>query len=205
MTPDDRIAARAAREQFALTARQPEAAIDLAHAALLVAAEEEPRCDVAGSRASLYASGVEARARLSGLAAEERLAALNAYVFAELGFKGNREDYYDVRNSLLHRVLERRAGIPITLSVVYMDIARRAGLEAEGVGLPGHFVVRVRAGESNPRAALVDPFNATLIDEEDCQDRLDTIYGGQVPLAPEHLRPATPREILARLLRNMKA
>ena len=205
MTPSDRIAARAAREQFALTVRQPEAAIDLAHAALLVAAEEEPRCDVAGARSLLYALGVEARERLSGLRPDERLPALNSFLFAELGFAGNRQDYYDVRNSLLHRVLERRTGIPITLSVVYMDIARRAGLHAEGVGLPGHFVVRVRVDAAGARPALVDPFHGTLVDEDDCQNRLDEIYGGQVPLAPEHLRPVTPREILARLLRNLKA
>ncbi|HYO64183.1 MAG TPA: transglutaminase-like domain-containing protein [Pyrinomonadaceae bacterium] len=205
MTPSDLIAARAAREQLALAVRQPEAAIDLAHAALLVAAEEEPRCDVAGYRAQLYALGMEARARLSGREGGERVVALNSYVFAELGFAGNQHDYYDVRNSLLHRVLERRTGLPITLSVVYMDIARRAGLHAEGVGLPGHFVVRVRAAEESARAALVDPFYGTLIDEDDCQQRLDTIYGGQVALTPEHLRASSARAILVRILRNLKA
>lgn len=205
MTPSDRIAARAAREQLALAVRQPEAAIDLAHAALLVAAEDDPRCDVAEWRAELYRMGLVARERLSGRAPDERVPALNAYVFAELGFSGNQRDYYDARNSLLHRVIERRTGLPITLSVVYMDLARRAGLRAEGVGLPGHFVVRVRPDETAGRAALVDPFYGTLIDEEDCQDRLDTIYGGQVPLRPEHLRASTAREILARLLRNLKA
>lgn len=205
MTPADKLAAREARRAFALTARRPDAAIDLAHAALLIAAEDDSRCDVAAARAALYRMGLEARGRVSERTGTERVAALNAYLFGELGFAGNQGDYYDVRNSLLHRVLERRTGIPITLSLVYIDVARRAGMEAEGVGLPGHFVVRVRPEAWAGRALLVDPFHGQVIDEEDCQQRLDSLYAGQVALTEEHLRASTPREILARVLRNMKA
>ncbi|HVF49597.1 MAG TPA: transglutaminase-like domain-containing protein [Pyrinomonadaceae bacterium] len=184
--------------------RQPEAAIDLAHAALLVAAEEEPRCDVSRWRAVLYELGLEARERVAARR-DEPVAALNDYVFGELGFEGNRSEYYDVRNSLLNQVLERRTGIPITLSLVYMELGRRAGLHVEGVGMPGHFIVRVRQSAEAGRATLVDPFAGTPLDEDDCQQRLDQIYGGQVPLADEHLRALAPRQILVRLLRNLKA
>ncbi|HEY0098247.1 MAG TPA: tetratricopeptide repeat protein, partial [Pyrinomonadaceae bacterium] len=145
-------------------------------------------------------------------AARERLArdedsspvvALNKFIFEELGFTGNQTDYYDPRNSLLSEVLERRTGIPITLSVVYMEIGRRAGLSVEGVGLPGHFIVRAEEATGGA-PVLVDPFNGRIVDAEDCQERLDTIYGGQAPLTDAHLRPVSTLEILARLLRNLK-
>jgi regulator of sirC expression with transglutaminase-like and TPR domain len=128
---------------------------------------------------------------------------LNKFIFEELGFTGNQTDYYDPRNSLLSEVLERRTGIPITLSIVYMEIGRRAGLHVEGIGLPGHFIVRAQEATSG-EALLVDPFNGKIVDAEDCQERLDTIYGGQAPLTDVHLRPVSTREILARLLRNLK-
>jgi len=192
-----------ARRRFARLVAQPEASIDLAHAALLVAAEEKPGLDVDHYRARLYELGVAARERIN---ARERdsiaVVALNKFIFEELGFAGNQSEYYDPRNSLLSDVIERRTGIPITLSVVYMEIGRRAGVHVEGIGLPGHFIVR--AGGERGESTLVDPFNAKIIDAEDCQERLDTIYGGQAPLTDAHLRPATTREILARLLRNLK-
>ena len=122
--------------------------------------------------------------------------------FDEQGFAGNQSEYYDPRNSLLNHVLDRRTGIPITLSVVYIEVGRRAGLRVEGVGLPGHFIVRVGDDDG---AALVDPFHGTTIDEDDCQQRLDIVYGGQVPLTDEHLRATSTHEILVRLLRNLKA
>lgn len=204
MTPADKFAAREARRQFALFASRPEASIDLAHAALLVAAEEEPRaCDVERCRATLYEWGLEARGRVGRAGAGESVAALNEFVFGELGFEGNARDYYDPRNSLLHRVIERRTGIPITLAVVYMDVGRRAGLHVEGVGMPGHFIVRASEGDGG-RAVLVDAFQGATIDEDDCEQRLEEMFGGQVALGEEHLRAATTREILVRVLRNLK-
>lgn len=192
-----------ARRRFARLVAQPEASIDLAHAALLVAAEEKPGLDVEHYRARLYELGVAARERINARDSDSiAVVALNKFIFEELGFAGNQSEYYDPRNSLLSDVLERRTGIPITLSVVYMEIGRRAGVHVEGIGLPGHFIVR--AGGARGESALVDPFNAKIIDAEDCQERLDTIYGGQAPLTDAHLRPATAREILARLLRNLK-
>ncbi|HEV2705878.1 MAG TPA: transglutaminase-like domain-containing protein [Pyrinomonadaceae bacterium] len=202
MTPADKIAALDARTRFALEVLQREEAIDLGRAALLVAAEEDARCDVGRSLEVLEALGAEARARVER-GEGSRVEALNRYLFDELGFVGNQTDYYDPRNSLLHHVLERRTGIPITLSLVYMEVGRRAGMTVEGVGMPGHFIVRACVGE--PDVALVDPFHGQTVDEDDCQQRLDIIYGGQVPLTAEHLRPVGTREILVRLLANLKA
>jgi regulator of sirC expression with transglutaminase-like and TPR domain len=129
--------------------------------------------------------------------------ALNHYMFQELGFRGNAEQYYDPRNSYLNEVVDRRTGIPITLSIVYMEVARRAGLEVEGVALPGHFVVRVQTAA---RPLLVDPFHGgTLLTETDCQERLDRIFGGRVKLEPKMLRPCRRKDMLERLLRNLKA
>ena len=204
MTPAGKLLAAQARRRFAELVARPEGAIDLAHAALLVAAEERPGTDVDGYRARLLELGLAARARVAASQADP-VGTLNRFVFEESNFHGNQEDYYDARNSLLPYVIDERRGLPITLSVVYMELGRRAGLEVEGVGLPGHFVVRVRANVGGAQQlALVDPFNRRLVDQEECQNMLDSLYGGQLTLSEEHLRPSPPREILARILRNLK-
>ncbi len=203
MTPADKLAAAEVRRRFAAEVSRPERAIDLGLAALLIGAEEEPRrADVARCLAQLDEMGEEARARAVRWGGP-RVEALNRYLFGELGFVGNESDYYDPRNSMLHQVLARRTGIPITLSIVYIEVGRRAGLRVEGVGLPGHFVVRAWEGEGE--GVLVDPFNRRLTDADECQSRLDVIYDGRVTLSEEHLRPAGARSILARLLGNLKA
>lgn len=202
MTPSDKLSAARARARFARLVAGPGREFDLAEAALVVAAEDDPRCDVARGLRLLDEWGREGAARLGGERGADRLAAFNAFMFEELGFAGNRQNYYDPRNSLLNQVLERRTGIPITLSIVYCEVGRRAGLAAQGIGFPGHFLVRV-GGESD-QDTLVDPFNGAVVDEENCQELLDNMYGGQVPLGAEHLRPATAREIIIRLLRNLK-
>jgi len=203
MTPADRLAAVEVRGRFAAEVLQPDGAINLARAALLVGEEEEPRrFDLERCLARLDEMGEEARERIrsaGGLAVE----ALNRYLFEEQGFTGNEADYYDPRNSMLQHVLARRAGIPITLSIVYIEVGRRAGLRVEGVGLPGHFLVR--ASEGGGEGVLVDPFNRKLTDREECQKRLDVIYDGQLALSEEHLRAAGVRSILARVLGNLKA
>ena len=205
MTPAGKLLAEEARRRFAEVVARPEGAIDLAHAALLVAAEERPGTDVDGYRARLLELGLKARARVAASAGDP-VGALNRFVFEESNFRGNQENYYDPGNSLLSCVIDERRGIPITLSVVYMELGRRAGLEVEGVGLPGHFVVRVRASvEGREATALVDPFHQRRIDREDCQHLLDSLYGGQIALSEEHLRASAPREILARILRNLKS
>jgi regulator of sirC expression with transglutaminase-like and TPR domain len=203
MTPADKLAAAEARRLFAAEVSRPEGAIDLGRAALLAGAEEEPRrADVERCLALLDEMGEEARVRAAG-SGGSRVEALNRYLFNELGFAGNEADYYDPRNSMLHQVLGRRTGIPITLSVVYIEVGRRAGLRVEGLGLPGHFIVRAREGEGE--GVLVDPFNGRQTDRDECEARLDLIYEGRLSLEDEHLRPVGARNILVRMLGNLKA
>lgn len=205
MTPASKLLAREIRKAFASEIAKPDEEIRLEYAALLVAAEDESHLDVDIAEYLLRLSrlGLKARNRIAdseGIAVE----AFNHFIFEEEGFAGNQLNYYDPSNSYLNRVLERRTGIPISLSIVYMEVGRKAGLEVEGIGLPGHFIVRARESGSL-EAALVDPFNGRMLGLEDCQDRLDEVYGGQVALTQEHLRATTSREILVRLLTNLKA
>jgi regulator of sirC expression with transglutaminase-like and TPR domain len=124
-------------------------------------------------------------------------------LFEEEGFRGNAEDYYDPRNSLFDDVLDRRLGIPITLSVVYVAVAARAGLEAVGVGLPGHFVVRA---ERHGRHRLLDPFHGgALLDHAGCEALVARVRPGGGPLDPRWLAPVTTRQIFIRMLANLKA
>ena len=183
---------------------RPDREVNLAEAALLVAAEEYLDLDIRGYLVRLDEMGCALRQRLDEEPRPERaIMALNRYMFQELGFRGNTEQYYDPRNSYLNEVVDRRTGIPITLSTVYMEVARRAGLEVEGVALPGHFVVRV---QTPARPLLVDPFHGgTLLTEKDCQERLDRIFGGRVKLEPKMLGPCKRKDMLERLLRNLKA
>ncbi len=200
MTPADKLAAGEARRRFAVLVAESDERINLAHAALLIAEEEEPRGAVVRNLALLAEMGDEARQRVDA-APHVAVETLNRFVFGDLGFAGNEQNYYDARNSLLTHVLERRVGLPITLSIIYMEIARRARLYAEGVGLPGHFIVRVRDGAEE---TLVDPFYGKAVDEDECQERLDRVYGGQMVLTEEHLRAMSARAILVRVLRNLQ-
>jgi regulator of sirC expression with transglutaminase-like and TPR domain len=203
MTPADKLAAAEVRRRFASEVSRPEGEIDLGRAALLVGAEEEPRrAEVGSCLARLDEMGEEACSR-AGVWGVSRVEALNRYLFDELGFAGNEADYYDPRNSMLHHVLDRRTGIPITLSVVYAEVGRRAGLEVDGLGLPGHFIVRAREGGGE--WVLVDPFNGRQTDREECQARLDLIYEGRLSLEDAHLRPVGARAVLVRMLGNLKA
>src|SRR5215218_3822193 len=204
MTPADKVAAAEVRRRFAEEVSRPDGKVDLGRAALLLGAEEEPRrANVERCLARLDEMGEEARARAVRQGGS-RVEALNRYLFEELGFVGNESDYYDPRNSMLHRVLGRRMGIPITLSVVYIEVGRRSGLRVEGVGLPGHFVVRAFEGDED-EGVLVDPFNRRTTDAEECQSRIDLIYDGRIELGEEHLRAVGARSILARMLGNLKA
>jgi regulator of sirC expression with transglutaminase-like and TPR domain len=127
---------------------------------------------------------------------------LNEYLFDEEGFAGNREDYYDPRNSYLNEVLDRKLGIPITLSVVYMELGKRLGLPVFGVGMPGHFLVKY-AGEDTE--LYVDPFNAgMLMTEDDCAERLRDVFP-DAPFQPEFLAKSAHRQILTRMLYNLKS
>jgi regulator of sirC expression with transglutaminase-like and TPR domain len=190
------------RRQLIDVVERPEEEVDLARASLLVACEEYPQLEVDRylERLDTMADGL--RGRL-GDSPRSAIAALNRVLFEEQGFRGNTREYYDPRNSFLNDVLDRRTGIPITLSTVYIAVGRRAGVSVEGVGLPGHFVVRVStpAGE-----ALADPFNGgAVLTPEDCQERLDRIYGGRVRMAAGMLAPCPARAVLTRTVRNLKA
>ena len=190
------------RDAFAEGLRAPDHRIDLARSALLIAAEEYPGLDVAHYLARLdeLARRVAPRLR-EARSASERVAALNRFLFEEQGFAGNRERYEDPRNSFLNDVLDRCAGIPITLSLVYIEVARRAGVDADGIGFPGHFLVKHGGGD----AIVIDPFWGTVLTREECQERLAAVLGAGARLDPAlHLRAATPREILVRLLGNLK-
>jgi regulator of sirC expression with transglutaminase-like and TPR domain len=144
------------------------------------------------------------RARIiasSNPATTDLVMALNTVLFDELRFKGNSVNYYDPRNSYLNEVLDRRLGIPITLSVVYMEVAKRIGITIQGVGLPGHFIVKLVSGAEE---LFIDPFNGgNVVGEAGCADLVETTTGGRTRLLPQHLMPVNNRQILTRMLSNI--
>jgi regulator of sirC expression with transglutaminase-like and TPR domain len=132
---------------------------------------------------------------------ERQIAAMNALLFGEEGFRGNAGAYYDPRNSYLNQVIDRRLGIPITLSLVYLEVGERAGLPLSGVGFPAHFLI---AYEAEPRL-FVDPFNCgPLVSLEDLQQLLFDTFGNSARLEPAHLAASRPRHILERIVTNLK-
>jgi len=191
------------RPRFAALAEAPEGEIRLAEAALWIAADEYPGLDVPAWLRRLDALGRAAAARIHlGMDADAVAAALTRFLFVEEGFRGNGDDYYDPRNSFVNDVLERRLGIPITLSVVLIDVAAHAGVTVRGVGLPGHFVVRLERGGAE---RLLDPFNGGApLTEVDCHALMRRVYGTNVAFDPACLRAVTTREIVARMLANLK-
>jgi len=192
------------RFAFARLVRRSEPEIDLAEAALLVAKEEYRELEVARYLARLDEMAEAVRARAGGVTDPQALTGwLNDYLFREQGFRGNTEDYYDPRNSFLNEVLDRRLGIPITLSTVYMEVGRRLGVPMHGVGMPGHFLVKCVTVDAE---LVIDPFNqGAVVSPADCQRLLDQISGGKVTFEPRFLAPIGTRHILARMLNNLKA
>jgi regulator of sirC expression with transglutaminase-like and TPR domain len=176
----------------------------LAEAALWIAAEAHPGLDVQHWLRQLDALGHRAAERVTADTDVDRAAtAVARLLFEEEGFRGNVEDYHDPRNSFLDDVLDRRLGIPITLSVVYLAVAARAGLEGAGVGLPGHFIVRVERGG---RERLLDPFHGGRpLDRSGCEALAARVRPGAEPLDPRWLAPVTTRRILVRMLGNLHA
>jgi len=127
---------------------------------------------------------------------------INRHLFDTLGFRGNKKNYYDPDNSFLHQVLDRKLGIPISLSVVYLAIAQRLNFPMVGVGLPGHFLIRP---DFENAGIFVDPFNrGEILFEQDCQQRLDEAYQQQVKLDSTWLAPVSNKQILVRMLNNLK-
>jgi regulator of sirC expression with transglutaminase-like and TPR domain len=193
-------------ERWKEIAAGPEADIDLVEAALLIAAQEYPDLDLAAYRARVDRLALTLKARLRrDIGPVESIVALNRYLFEELGFNGNARDYYDPRNSFLNEVLDRKLGIPITLALVYVEIGRRVGLALNGVSFPGHFLVKCPARDG---VIVLDPYaGGASLSLEDLQQRLRTLRGGAAPpadIARHMLAAAGRKEILARMLRNLK-
>ena len=188
---------------------------DLASPALLIPLLEFPQLNAAPYLARLDAMGLEVKARLAtrGLdpqaaSAFELVDQLNSYLFDEQKFTGNRERYEDPRNSFLNQVLERRTGIPITLALVYLEVARRSGVRVVGVNFPGHFLVRIPAGRAAHSLAedlIIDPFHGgALLSEPDCRRLLRKHVGEDAAFDPELLAAASKPQILSRMLLNLK-
>ncbi len=185
----------------------PREQLSLAQAALVMAKDEYPQLDIAAYVARIDALAAMLKKRLrSDISPADKLALLNHYLFEELGFTGNTDDYYDPRNSYLNEVIDRKLGIPITLAVLYIEVGRRVGLPLTGVSFPGHFLVKCAVRDGS---VVLDAYaRGATLGIKDLQKRLRVLSGG-VDVAPEavmRLLPAAqPREIVARMLRNLKA
>jgi regulator of sirC expression with transglutaminase-like and TPR domain len=194
--------------RFEELAGASEQTIDVALGAALIARDAYDDLDVASvlARFEELASPL-VRLGLAQMSAEAQALEMAHYLYERQGFAGNEADYYDPKNSLLPDVLERRLGIPITLALVYCEVAKRVGVPAQGVGFPGHFLVRIeRRGEKHLPPVMVDPFfNGRMLDEKSLLSLLRRVVGPSETLRAEHLEPASPRLILARMLTNLKA
>ena len=180
----------------------------LLEAAIAVAQDEYPQLDPQGVMAQVDALAERLKRRIPADAAVlQKLRLLNRYFFQDLGFAGNVNDYYDPRNSYLHQVLSTRRGIPITLALLYIELATQIGLAARGVSFPGHFLVKLRASKGE---VVIDPVSGQSLSREDLEERLQP-YRRQRGLSGDFevplglfLQAATPRDVIARLLRNLK-
>ena len=194
-------------QQFSKLVRTPDPSFNIAECALIIAQHEYPSLDIPGYLQQLDQIAEPLRMRLPADAAKPHvISMLNHYLFRELGYAGNHDNYYDPRNSFLNDVMDRRIGIPITLSILYMEIGRRVGVNLQGVSFPGHFLAKYVTDQG---VIVLDPFNHGIsLSEADLRERLTQSGGGDasvdIPLSAL-LRPATPHEILVRLARNLKA
>jgi regulator of sirC expression with transglutaminase-like and TPR domain len=194
-----------ARRRFRALIRQPEAQIDLADAALCIAWEDQGTSDLPAALRAIDSIAAAARPRIAGLTKPPNIVgALNGYLFDELGFRGNTWSYSDPENSFLDHVLATRAGLPIALSVIYIEIGRRLSLPIVGLALPGHFLARYVAPEIGD--IYIDPFNrGRLWMRAECERQVASFYGSVTPALLEQAMAApTKRGILARMLRNLK-
>jgi regulator of sirC expression with transglutaminase-like and TPR domain len=178
--------------------------IDLIRGALTIARTEYPHLNIDSYVQRVDQLAREAESRITEVGdASETIQALNYVLFEHAGLQGNREDYYDPRNSFLNDVLDRRVGIPITLALIYMEVGRRLGFPLFGVGMPGHFLLKNY--DIDGRETLIDCFNGgDILNAEDCQRRLDEIYSGQMTLRPEFLFAVSRRQMLTRIINNLK-
>ena len=193
-------------DRFHELALLPESQQGLAEGALILAAEVRPEVDVASGLEVVAEIAERARPLVDAAASPSAaVETLNHALFELERFRGNQDQYDDPRNSFLDEVLERRRGLPITLSVVYVEIARQLGLEAYGIGFPGHFLAKVVGVNDLPdREMIIDPFFGKVLSLDDCADRVRAAAGDHVDLDLDWLRPVTAVEIYVRMLNNLK-
>ncbi|NWJ47655.1 MAG: tetratricopeptide repeat protein [Chloroflexi bacterium] len=208
--------------RFAEHVSRTDEEIDLIEATMIIASSEYPGLNIGYYLQRLEIMGNDIRLLLAGENDPYKcIQFINSYLFQTLGFKGNQTDYNDPRNSYLNDVLERRIGIPITLSLIYIEVGRQAGLPFEGIGLPGHFIVRYRqhaqhttgrwehgaeSGANQQEDILLDPFNeGSILTLEDCVRLVGEIFGNPVPLVQSFLNPVSNRAFLSRMLNNLKS
>ena len=201
----------AALEPFAQLIARDDSRIDLARACLLIAQDAYPALDVDRYMGEIERMAIRLRGRLPQTGgAEERVVALNQFLYGDLGYWGNTDDYYDPRNSYLNEVIDRKTGMPITMAILYMELGRRIGLPLEGVSFPGHFLVRLKLRGG---MLVLDPFSGGAPQsEEELRGRVkrvipdgvaDDLPAADLPL-DQFLEPASNRQIVSRVLRNLK-
>ncbi len=188
---------------FEQEANQADEEINLAKAGLFYAQANYPNLDIDKYLQQLDRMAEEIQSRISaGRYPLKIINTINHYLFTELGYQGNSQTYYDPRNSFINEVIDRRTGIPITLSVVYLEIAKRINFPMVGIGMPGHFIIRPNFEDAG---IFVDVFNqGEILFEQDCAAKLEQVYQKPIRLEPRFLAPISNRQILARMLTNLK-
>ena len=191
------------RKTFHQLVTLPDAAIPLAEASLIIACEEYPQLELTPYLEELDEIAEAAReSRAPSDTPLETVQKINRVLFDTYGFRGNTDDYYDPRNSFFNDVLDRRVGIPITLSTVYIEVSRRLNFSIAGVGMPGHFLVKYY---DRREEFFIDPYNrGEILTQNDCRERLHSIYGDSLEFHDRLLGRATNRQILWRMLNNLK-
>ncbi|MBV1907339.1 MAG: transglutaminase-like domain-containing protein [Pseudomonadales bacterium] len=207
------------RARFKAQLKAGDSGIDLIEASLIISAEHNPELDLAACRNEIRELGVRAKTYFGSIAnideqnVSEIVTHLCTFLKEQEGFCGNSDDYYDPENSYIDRVLQRRSGIPISLAMIYIHVARHLGYAAAGVGFPGHFLVKI--GEKIPESSsepldeeqvpvIIDPFAGIPLSTDDCRTMLEITSQGSVAFSDELLASSSNRDILQRMLGNLK-
>jgi regulator of sirC expression with transglutaminase-like and TPR domain len=192
------------RKAFERLAKSPDEQIDTVGAAFVIARTAYPDLDESGYRHALQSMAERLRSDLHpGDHPVEQIEKLNRILFKQEKFKGNRHNYYEPDNSYLNRVMDRKTGIPITLSLIYTEVSRLAGLNIYGIGMPGHFIAALHHETGR---ILIDPFNkGDILSEETCRKMVGDRLGPRAAFQARWLKPVTSKEIVMRMLRNLKA
>lgn len=190
------------KSYFEKLVTKPDARVSLAEAALHIAEEEYPDLEISEYTSLLDEWGRELKKKRTKVPDHMKIGRINDWLFGHLNFSGNTENYYDPRNSFLNEVMDRRTGIPITLSVIYLELAWKMGMDAAGIGLPSHFMVRVMV---EGRPLYIDTFHqGNVMTVEDVKDFLDDLSAGTIEFQNGFLSVMSKRQILSRMLRNLK-